>query len=75
MIMHLPRYSQKKHPLFNCGNISCPICAKAYSQIKIKKRIVKENFSTDAVASFVGRYGYPAVNVGILAPPSEEEDS
>ena len=73
--MHLPKYSPKNHPLFNCGNVNCPICAKAYSQIRIKKRIVKENFSTDAVAPFVGRYGYPAVNVGILAPPEEEEES
>ncbi len=73
--MHLPKYSAKNHPLFNCGNINCPICAKAYSQIRIKKRIVKENFSTDAVAPFIGRYGYPAVNVGILAPPEEEEES
>ena len=73
--MHFPKYSAKKHPLFNCGNINCPICAKAYSQIRIKKRIVKENFSTDAVAPFIGKYGYPAVNVGILAPPEEEEES
>jgi len=73
--MHLPKYSAKNHPLFNCGNINCPICAKAYSQIRIKKQIVRENFSTDGIAPFVGRYGYPAVNVGILTPPAEEKDS
>jgi len=71
--MQLPK--SKNHPLFNCGKINCPICAKAYSQIRIKKQIVKENFSTDAVSPFVGRYGYPEINIGILAPPREEEDS
>jgi len=73
--MKLSKYSAKNHPLFNCGNVNCPICAKAYSQIKIKKMIVKENFSTDAVAPFVGRFGYPAINIGILAPPEENDDS
>jgi len=73
--MKIPKYSAKNHPLFNCGDIKCPICAKAYSQIKIKKRIVKENFSTGGVAPFIGRYGYPAINIGILAPPTEEEDA
>ena len=69
--MHLPEYSPKNHPLFNCGNINCPICAKAYSQIKVKNLIVKENFSTEGVAPFIGRYGYPEINIGILAPPEE----
>jgi hypothetical protein len=72
--MHLPK-SSAKHPLFNCGNFNCPVCAKAYSQIKVKKRIVKENFTTEGVAPFVGRYGYPSINIGILAPPEEKEDS
>ena len=61
--MHLPKYSTKKHPLFNCGSINCPICAKAYSQIRIKNRIAKANFATEGVAPFVGRYGYPSINI------------
>lgn len=73
--MHLPKYNIKNHPLFNCGNYNCPICAKAYSQIRIKNRIVKENFSTEGVAPFIGRYGYPSINIGILAPPEETEDT
>ena len=73
--MQLSRYDAKNHPLFNCGDINCPICAKAYSQFRIKSMIVKENFSTDAIAPFVGRYNYPDINVGILAPPEQEEDS
>ncbi|MBI2523185.1 hypothetical protein HYW19_02230 [Candidatus Woesearchaeota archaeon] len=73
--MHLPRYNPKNHPLFNCGNINCPICTKAYSQIKMKSLIVKENFSTEGVAPFIGRYGYPYINIGILAPPEETKET
>ncbi len=73
--MHLPKYDSKNHPLFNCGNINCPICAKAYSQIKVKTTITKENFSTEGVAPFIGRYGYPEINIGILAPPEETEET
>ena len=73
--MKLSKYDAKNHPLFNCGNANCAICAKAYSQIRVKKSIMKENFSTEAVAPFIGRYGYPAINVGILAPPEEDEEA
>lgn len=73
--MQIKQQNAKNHPLFNCGNPNCAICSKAYSQIRMKSMIMKENFSTDAVAPFIGRYGYPAINIGILAPPSENEDS
>ena len=73
--MQLPKQNPKNHPLFNCGKINCPICAKAYSQIRIKNRIIKENFSTEGVAPFIGRYGYPSINIGLLAPPEEKDDT
>jgi len=73
--MHLPRYSANNHPFFNCGNFNCPLCAKAYSQLKIKPYLKKKEFSTEAVAPFIGRFNYPNLNVGILAPPTEEKDS
>ncbi|MBR9698859.1 hypothetical protein GOV09_00175 [Candidatus Woesearchaeota archaeon] len=69
------KVSQAKHPLFNCGKRDCPICAKAYSRLRIKERITKESFSTDAVAPFIGRYGYPEVNIGLLAPPEEDKEA
>jgi DNA repair protein NreA len=72
--MHIPKPSEK-HPLFNCGKYDCAICAKAYSQIKVKNQIVKENFSTEGVAPFIGRYGYPSINIGILAPPEETDET
>ena len=75
--MKLPSLNTKNHPFFNCGNPNCPICSKAYSFLKIKNRItkIKENFSTDSISPFVGRYNYPNINVGILTPPEHEENS
>ena len=75
--MKLPPLNTKDHPFFNCGNPNCPICSKAYSFLKIKNKIIKlkENFSTDAVSPFVGRFDYPNINIGMLTPPEHEEDS
>jgi len=69
------KYNSKNHPLFNCGDFNCGICAKAYTQIRIKQKAVKENFSSETVAPFVGRYNYPNLNIGMLAPPEETKDS
>ncbi len=71
--MKLP--SAKKHPLFNCGNPNCAICNKAYSRLRVQSKMISKDFSSDAVAPFVGRFNYPNINVGILAPPNEIEDS
>jgi len=75
--MNLPQVNIKTHPFFNCGNPNCPICSKAYSFMKIKNKIIKlkENFSTDAVSPFVGRFDYPNINIGMLTPPEHEEES
>lgn len=35
----------------------------------------KESFSGTAAAPFVGRFGYPKVNVGIMAPPQHDEET
>ncbi len=71
--MKLP--SAKKHPLFNCGKVNCAICNKAYSRLRIQNKIIKKDFSSETVAPFVGRFNYPNINVGILAPPDEADDS
>ena len=73
--MKLPALNYKNHPFFNCGNPQCPICAKAYSYLKIKNKLVKENFSSDTVAPFVGRFNYPNINIGILTPPQATEEA
>ncbi len=56
-----------------CGRAFCPITAKAQAAVKVKDKISKENFFGSSPAPFVGRYGYPNINVGILAPPEEKE--
>ena len=65
----------KKHPLFNCGDINCALCNKAYSRLKVEKRIIKKDFSSESVAPFVSRFNYPNINVGILAPPEETDEA
>ncbi len=65
----------KKHPLFNCGDINCALCNKAYSRLKVEKKIVKKDFSSESVAPFVSRFNYPDINVGILAPPEETDEA
>ncbi len=74
--MHIPF---KKHanydPLGDCGKGKCPLCARQIALLNVKSQITKENFSTDAVSPFVGRFGYPNINVGIMAPPQEKDDS
>mgnify|MGYP006289449785 FL=1 len=60
-------------PLNSCGRSFCPIIAKAESMFKVQDMKVKEDFFGSSPAPFVGRYGYPDINVGILAPPEEKE--
>jgi DNA repair protein NreA len=55
-----------KKPL-TCGHTYCPIYSKIYS-LQTKK-IDKTEFSGTSPGVFVGRYNYPNINVGIMAPP------
>ena len=73
--MKLPALNSKNHPFFNCGNPRCAICAKAYSYLKIKNKLVKENFSSDTVAPFIGKFNYPNINMGMLTPPQAKEEA
>ena len=62
-------------PLGDCGKGRCPICARNNAIFRVKNALKKEEFVSDGVAPFVGRFGYPYVNVGILAPPEQREDA
>ena len=70
--------SFKKHkgydPLGDCGKGRCPICARNNTLTRLKPNF-KEEFSTDGIAPFVGHFGYPNINVGILAPQQHEKES
>jgi len=65
-------------PLGDCGKGRCPVCARNSAIYKVRDKIGgndSTNFTSDAVSPFVGRFGYPNVNVGILAPPEQSDDS
>jgi hypothetical protein len=53
---------------------SCPLYLKAQSFMRAQNFKAKD-FSGNAPAPFVGHYGYPSVNVGILAPPGVQDAS
>ncbi|MBW2991607.1 Nre family DNA repair protein [Candidatus Woesearchaeota archaeon] len=59
----------------SCGRSFCPIYAKNQSLFKIKEKITKEDFFGSAPSPFVGRYGYPDINVGILSPAEIQADA
>jgi DNA repair protein NreA len=61
------------NPKAFCGRSFCPIIAKSEAMFKIQERVTKEEISGSSPAPFVGRYGYPNINVGILS--AEEKDS
>lgn len=57
-----------RDPQKYCGRMYCPIFAKAESMFRISSKITKKDFFGESPSPFVGRYGYPCVNVGILSP-------
>ena len=74
--MKIPFRQHKGYdPLGDCGKGRCPVCARNNAIYRVKNNLNKENFTSDGVAPFVGRFGYPNVNIGILAPPEQSEDS
>ncbi len=70
--------SPKKHifnPIGECGKGKCPICARNNATLRAHSAIKSTTFQSEGVAPFVGRFGYPNINVGILAPPEPEEEA
>jgi hypothetical protein len=53
----------------------CPICEHSRAMASVKKKLEKEDFFGSSPTVFVGRYGYPNVNVGIMAPPEIDENA
>src|SRR3990172_8861945 len=46
-----------------------------YALLKAKPLTGQQEFTGSAPAPFVGRFGYPFVNVGILAPQQHDDDA
>lgn len=53
----------------------CPLVDRFKAMFKMKDFLGKENFVSSSQIPFVGRYGYPRINVGILNPPEQGDTS
>jgi len=58
-----------------CGKSRCPIIMKLYSHFKISDLIRKKEIFGSSPGIFVGRIGYPKVNIGPLVPPLQGDTS
>lgn len=58
-----------------CGRSLCPRIANLHSQTKAKELHSKKDFFGEAPSPFVGRFGYPNINLGILTPPQEVDNA
>ncbi len=53
-----------------CNRERCPVLVKYYSQVRSKQLTdSKDLFGSSPPGVFVGRYGYPKVDIGPLVPP------
>lgn len=71
--MNLPCVTCKGREPSNCGRTYCPIIAKYQNSFKPKVE-AKKDYQGPAPSPFVGRHGYPNVNVGILSTTKEVDD-
>ncbi|HLD89273.1 MAG TPA: hypothetical protein VI894_03630 [Candidatus Nanoarchaeia archaeon] len=53
----------------------CPVVIKTQSLFRVKEMLKSETFYGSSPAPFIGRTGYPEVNVGILSPTEIREDA
>ena len=61
-------------PYRTCTQVSCPLCTRGKALFQVKPFLKNQEFEASSPAPFVGHYGYPKVNVGVLSPamPTEE---
>jgi DNA repair protein NreA len=73
--MNIPRrfISTEHFPFKTCGQPDCPICTKSMAQFKVKHLLNTTEFYGSTPAPFVGQFGYPNLNVGVLTPPMQDE--
>ncbi|HII16938.1 TPA: hypothetical protein HA361_03420 [Candidatus Woesearchaeota archaeon] len=70
--MHIPiQCTCKGHP----GKVFCPVHTPQAAQCKVKELLTKEDFASATPAPFVGHHNYPTLNVGILSPPVQKDNT
>jgi len=57
-----------------CGRSVCPHIIRNKSRTKINEKITKKDFQGSSPTPFVGRIGYPKLNVGLLSPAEVSEN-
>jgi hypothetical protein len=62
-------------PINACGRAFCPLIAKSEAIFKVQKFIDKKDFQASSPSPFIGRFGYPDINIGILSPPEIKENA
>jgi len=66
----------KGHPkVFWQGRDFCPLCAKSDAVFKVREKLTRQDIDGSSPNVFVGRYGYPNINVGILSPVEKVDDA
>jgi len=68
-------FCKGRYPEKYCGRNMCPITLKNQATAKVRDMKMSDDFNADSPAIFVGRFGYPNVNVGFLTPPEKKEDT
>lgn len=63
------------NPKKYCGRTFCPIYKKSEAMFKSTSKIQKDSYFGASPNLFVGRYGWPDVNVGLLTPPEVKEEA
>jgi len=58
-----------------CGRDVCPHYLKSQARFRVQHVLDRETFFGTSPAPFVGRVGYPFVNVGILSPAMQVDDA
>lgn len=53
----------------------CPVCAKSEAIFKVKEKLIRKDIEAEAPSVFVGRFGYPKINVGILSPVEKVDNA
>jgi DNA repair protein NreA len=62
-------FCKAESPRGFCGRPQCPYLARSQSMFRVAEKLPKgTNIAAQSPAPFIGRVGYPHVNVGVLAP-------
>ncbi|MBI3051610.1 hypothetical protein HYY74_04070 [Candidatus Woesearchaeota archaeon] len=71
----LCRSCSRSFPAAYYSEFVCPACARTSIAGMLRERLAKQHFFGSSPAPFVGRFGYPLVNVGILSPGVVSDDA